>query len=383
MNAPFALYVHVPYCRHVCPYCDFNVYASAAPPDGEYVRTLATELAAWTTRSPWAGRPLATVYLGGGTPSLLRPSTIAALLDAAVAGPGIVPGAEVTLEANPGTVTRERLAGYRAAGVNRISLGVQSFQPAVLRTLGRDHTPPESAVAVEAARAAGIDNVSLDLIFAVPGATPADWEADLTAAIALAPSHVSAYALTWEEGTPFHTWRAAGRLRPVDEDTEATMAAAVAGTLEAAGYVRYEISSWARPGSASRHNVRYWNGSDYLGLGAGAHSFAATPFPGRRWSNERHPDRYRNAVATYGTAVALEELLTEPQARAEFVITGLRQIVGADAREFERRFATSVESAFPHVKRLIDEALVERTPTHLRLTPHGLLFADTVSASFL
>ena len=383
MNAPFALYVHVPYCRHVCPYCDFNVYASAAPPDGEYVRTLATELGTWTTRGPWAGRPLATVYLGGGTPSLFSPGAIAVLLDAAATGPGIVSGAEITLEANPGTVTRDRLADYRAAGVNRISLGVQSFQPAVLRTLGRDHTPAEAAAAVEAARAAGIDNVSLDLIFAVPGATLSDWEADLAAATALAPSHVSAYALTWEEGTPFHTWRTTGRLRPVDEDTEATMAATAAATLEAAGYGRYEISSWARPGFASRHNVHYWDGSDYLGLGAGAHSYTATPAPGRRWANERHPDRYRAAIETGGTAVAVEEVLTEPQARADFVITGLRRMAGVDTRAFDGRFATPLESAFPHIARLIDEALLERTPTHLRLTPRGLLFADTVSATFL
>jgi oxygen-independent coproporphyrinogen-3 oxidase len=382
-DAPFALYVHVPYCRHVCPYCDFNVYASAAPPDVEYVRTLATELATWTASSPWTSRPLATVYLGGGTPSLFSPATVAALLDAAVAGPGIVRGAEITLEANPGTVTRERLAAYRSAGVNRISLGVQSFQPAVLRTLGRDHAPADGAIAVQAARAAGIDNVSLDLIFAVPGTSPASWEADLRAAIALAPSHVSAYALTWEEGTPFHAWRKTGRLHAVDEDTEATMAAITASTLEAAGYARYEISSWARPGFASRHNTHYWDGSDYLGLGAGAHSYSSFPAPGRRWANERSPERYRAAVESSGTAVAGQELLTEAQARADFVITGLRRLVGVDAREFERRFAASIESAFPQVAQLIEAALVDRTPTHLRLTPRGLLFADTVSATFL
>ena len=383
MDAPFALYVHVPYCRHVCPYCDFNVYASAAPPDVEYVRTLGTELATWTESTPWAGRPLATVYLGGGTPSLLSPATVATLLAAADAGPGLVAGAEVTLEANPGTVTRERLSAYRSAGVNRLSLGARSFQPAVLRTLGRDHSPADSTAAVQAARAAGIDNVSLDLIFAVPGSTPANWEADLAAATALAPSHISAYALTWEENTPFHAWRRTGRLHAVDEDTEATMTAITASTLAAAGYQRYEISSWARPGCASRHNVHYWDGSDYLGLGAGAHSYSSRPAPGRRWSKERTPDRYRIVVESRGTAVATEELLTEPQARAEFVITGLRRLAGVDTTEFERRFATPIESAFQHIARLIDEALVERTPTHLRLTQRGLLFADTVSTSFL
>src|SRR5262249_54154039 len=155
---------------------------------------------------------------------------------------------------------------------------------------GRDHTPADSAAAVQAAQAAGIENVSLDLIFAVPGTTAAAWEADLAAALALGPTHVSAYALTWEEGTPFHGWRRSGRLHPIDEDTEATMAAITASTLEAAGYARYEISSWARPGFQSRHNIHYWDGSDYLGLGAGAHSYSAAPAPGRRWANERNPD---------------------------------------------------------------------------------------------
>src|SRR5712691_9848691 len=209
---PFALYAHLPWCRHVCPYCDFNVYAAAAPPEETYVGALVAELRAWAVDEPWAERRVGTVYLGGGTPSLFSPAAIATFLAAVEGTCGLVPDAEVTLEANPGTVSRERLAGYRDAGVNRLSLGARSFHPAHLRTLGRDHGPDDIGAAVEAARAAGIDNVSLDLIFAVPGETLADWEADLAAAIALAPTHVSAYSLTYEEGTPFHTWRARGRL---------------------------------------------------------------------------------------------------------------------------------------------------------------------------
>jgi len=318
----FALYVHVPYCRHVCPYCDFNVVASASPPEAGYVATLAAEMRAWATDETWRGRRLQSLYVGGGTPSLFSPAGVAALLEAATRHFGIEDGAEITLEANPGTVTRASLAGYRAAGVNRLSLGAQSFHPQLLKTLGRDHTASDTHEAVAAARAAGLDNMSLDLIFAVPGETAADWEADLRAAIALAPEHVSTYALTYEAGTPFHTWRASGRLTAVDDDLEATMTEAACTALGTAGYARYEISSWARSGFASRHNQSYWDGSDYLGLGAGAHSFAAGP-PARRWANVRPPEAYRTAIATTGSAIAEEDCLSSAQAETDAAITGL------------------------------------------------------------
>jgi len=376
--APFALYVHVPWCRHVCPYCDFNVYASAAVPETDDVRAYRGELAAWAARAEWSDRRPETVYLGGGTPSLLSPSAIGAVLDAA-RRLGLRDDAEVTLEANPGTLTTERLAGYRAAGVTRLCLGAQSFQPGLLRTLGRDHTPDQTRAAVESARAAGFGNVSLDLIFGVPGQSLAAWEDDLTRTLALAPEHVSAYALTWEEGTPFHTWRARGRLAPVDDDLESAMIDAAGGRLGAAGFRRYEISSWARTGFESRHNTRYWDGTDYLGIGPGAHSFCAMPGP-RRWWNLRLPHRWRDAVATRGTAVDGEELLTEAEARADFVITGLRRLAGADVTEFERRFAVSLAQAFPQLPHLEHDGLVELCGARLRLTPRGLRFADTVGA---
>ena len=376
--ASFALYVHVPWCRHVCPYCDFNVYASSAVPEADDVRAYRDELAAWARRPEWSGRRPETIYLGGGTPSLLTPMSIGAVLDAA-RGLGLRPDAEVTLEANPGTLTAERLAAYRAAGVTRLSLGAQSFQPDLLRTLGRDHSPAETRAAVAAARAAGFDNLSLDLIFAVPGQSLAAWKNDLGEALALAPEHVSAYALTWEEGTPFQAWRARGRLVAVDDDVESAMLDAAAERLAAAGFRRYEISSWARTGFESRHNTRYWDGTDYLGIGPGAHSFCATPAP-RRWWNLRLPHRWRDAVAARGTAVDGEELLTEAEARADFVITGLRHLAGADVTEFERRFALPLRKSFPQLLHLEQDGLVELCGGRLRLTPRGLRFADTVGA---
>jgi oxygen-independent coproporphyrinogen III oxidase len=376
--APFALYVHVPWCRHVCPYCDFNVYASSSVPETDDVRAYRGELDAWAARAEWSDRRPETVYLGGGTPSLLSPSAIDAVLDAA-RRLGLREDAEVTLEANPGTLTTERLAGYRAAGVTRLSLGAQSFQPALLRTLGRDHTSDQTRAAMESARAAGFGNVSLDLIFGVPDQSLAAWEDDLARALALSPEHVSAYALTWEEGTPFHVWRARGRLVPVDDDLESAMIDAAAEHLGAAGFRRYEISSWARAGFESRHNTRYWDGTDYLGIGPGAHSFCATLGP-RRWWNLRLPHRWRDAVAARGTAVDGEELLSEAEARADFVITGLRRLAGADIVEFERRFAVSLLQAFPQLPHLEHDGLVERCGARLRLTRRGLRFADTVGA---
>lgn len=378
MTAPYALYVHVPWCRHVCPYCDFNVYASAAVPEADDVRAYRTELATWAARPEWRGRLIDTVYLGGGTPSLLSPHAVAALLDA-VRDAGLHDGAEVTLEANPGTLDRARLDGYRAAGVTRLSLGAQSFQPALLRTLGRDHTPDDTRAAVAHARGAGFANLSLDLIFAVPGQSLAAWQDDVAQALALAPEHVSAYALTWEEATPFHAWRARGRLVAVEDDLESALADVAADRLAAAGFERYEISSWARPGCASRHNTRYWDGSDYLALGPGAHAFHTGP-PARRWWNVRLPHRWREAVAQHGTAVEGEERLSDAQARSDFVITGLRRLAGVDVAEFERRFATGLGAAFPQLAHLEHDALVERAEGRLRLTPRGLRYADTVGA---
>ena len=383
MSAPFAVYVHVPWCRHVCPYCDFNVYASARPPEESYVDALIVELTTYAARAPWAGRTAATVYLGGGTPSLFAPAAIGRLLEAIAGRVGLAAGAEVTLEANPRTLTRGRLGGYRTAGVNRLSLGAQTFDAGRLRTLGRDHTPEDIPAAVEAARAAGIDNVSLDLISGVPGSTLADWEHDLSAAIGLAPAHVSAYALTYESGTPFHAWRGAGRIVAVDEEAEAEMAEATGALLGAAGYERYEISSWARAGRESRHNLAYWSGDDYLALGAGAHGFSRLPAPGRRWVNERRPDRWAAAVAAGGVGVATSEPLDVATARADFMVAGLRRTAGVVLSAFEERFGVPLDVAFPHVTGLIADGMMERAGPRIRLTPRGLLLADTVAATFV
>ena len=383
MDESFALYVHVPWCRHVCPYCDFNVQAHHRPPEDDYTAALVRELAAWAGSPAFAGRRITSVYVGGGTPSLFSAAAIDRIVAAARARFGLVEGAEVTLEANPGTVDVGTLRAYRAAGVNRLSLGVQSFTPRLLERLGRDHGPEDSEAAVAAARAAGIDNVSVDLIFAVPGSTLADWRHDLDRAIALAPSHVSAYALTFEENTPFHAWRRSGRLHAVDEDDDAAMAEHTAARLPAAGYARYEISSWARPDRASAHNQAYWDGSHYLGIGAGAHSFDAGPANARRWSNVRHPRAYMDAVASGAPAIAEVQSLDLERLRSDFVFTGLRRLAGVDGDRFAARFGMTLAIAFPQVHGLVRDGLLEWSGDRLRLSPQGLRFADTVASAFV
>lgn len=384
---PFSIYAHIPYCRLKCPYCDFNVYAAARWPEAAYTAALIAELEHYAAGAPWSGRNVRSIYFGGGTPSLFAPESIHAVVRAVkrrwtVAAPANE-AVEVGLEANPGTLTADSLRGYRDAGVNRLSLGVQSFHPEHLERLGRDHTPGEAVDAVAMARAAGFDNISLDLIFAVPGQSVEQWEADLRTAIDLHPAHISAYGLTFEEGTAFHVLRSRGYLESLPEDIEADMFVRTGAILPSAGYRHYEVSNYARPGYESRHNLNYWRGGEYLGIGAGAHSFARAPSPGSRWSNEKNPNRYIERTQNGGHARVFEERLTERQARGEFVFLGLRARDGFSAGEFHRRFGQDFLASFPHAARLCDEGLLIGEDDRWLLSPRGLLVADTVFATFL
>jgi oxygen-independent coproporphyrinogen-3 oxidase len=378
-----AVYVHVPYCRHVCPYCDFNVRPQGQAREQDDVRALVAEIDARAAEPDWAGATVDSVFFGGGTPSLFSPRSIAAIIDRIAGRFTLAAEAEITLEANPGTIDATTLAGFVAAGIGRLSLGVQSFDDATLRRLGRDHDGDDARRAVAAARIARCTNVSVDLIHAVPGQTLAALEADLDAVRALAPEHVSAYELTYEAGTPFARWRAAGRLVPPAEDVAAAMDDVIAERLAEGGWRRYEISSHARPGWECRHNQRYWDGSSYLGIGPGAHSFVAEPLPGRRWENVRDPAAYRDRALAGASPVEVEEPMTVGRARADFVVTGLRRLVGVDADAFARRFGASLRDTFPAFDRLEADGLVERRGCRVRLTATGLRFADTVNAAFV
>ena len=382
------VYVHVPFCERICPYCDFAVVrARPLAPEVEiaYVDALRTELEA---RAPaFSGRRLATIYLGGGTPSLLQPDSVQRILTA-IRGHFDGEPAEVTLEVNPSTVEIRRLPDFRAAGIDRISLGVQSFDDTTLRRLGRAHRASAVRRSFQACREAGFANLSLDLIVAVPGQTLSEVEADLGAALDCAPEHLSVYELSFEPETPFGIAAARGRLRPPPEEEAVAMLECVEAWLCAAGYERYEISSYARSGYRAVHNRRYWQRLPVLGLGVGAVSNDPwgpdQPF-GLRRSNPRQLDRYLEGVAADGGAgVAEVEALAAPEARAEAVFLALRTRDGLDLAAFARDFGAPPLDFFAEALRdLVAEGLLEEVPGALRLTPRGRMLSDSVFARFV
>ncbi len=382
---PFSLYVHIPYCQAKCPYCDFNSYAAQHWPEERYVSALCAELHAYARAGDWEDSCLRTIFFGGGTPSLFAPESIATILHTAYAlWPGSSP-LEVTLEANPGTTDAEKLCAFHHAGITRMSFGVQSFHAHHLRTLGRIHGAAEATAAVTQAYDAGFDNVSLDLIFALPQQTPEEWDADLRQACRLNPTHISAYNLTYEEGTLFHKLRAQGALRQSPDEVEVAMFTRTQEVLGAAGYRHYEISNYARPGRECRHNLTYWRSGNYLGIGAGAHSYVRPGGAdhGRRWSNQKIPAAYIDAVEQHGHARSTFEVLDARQAHGEFMFLGLRCLDGFAADDFHTRFGSAVDAVFPHVKELRDDDLLQYRDGRWRLSTRGLLLADSVFATFL
>ena len=381
------VYIHIPFCERVCPYCDFAVVAArelAEDVEDAYVAALLSELE--RRRPDFAPRPLATLYLGGGTPSLLRPSSVERLCRAVFQAFEPAEPVEVTLEVNPSTVERERLPDFRAAGVNRLSVGVQSFADATLKRLGRAHKAAEAHRTLAACRAAGFDNLSLDLIYAAPEQTLAGLEGDLDAALAFAPEHVSAYELTLEPGTPFAAAAARGRIARPEEEDVVEMMESVAGRLAAAGYERYELSSYARAGYRSRHNRRYWERRPVLGLGLGAFS-TDPPRPdrphGSRASNPRELPRYLAAVRAGAPPYA--EVLGPAVARGEAVFLALRTAGGLDAGAFAAEFGAPPRSFFAEQIGALAAAglLDEDAAGDLRLSERGRLLSDSVFEQFV
>ena len=378
---PFSLYVHIPYCISKCPYCDFNSHVVAEIPEVEYVDALVRELQHYGDMEVWRGRTVQSIFFGGGTPSTFRPQSIGKLLAWVAATFPINLDCEITLEANPGTVDSRNFRGYRDAGVNRISVGVQSFQPRLLQFLGRAHGAEEARNALRIVREAGFENFSLDLIYANPDQTIEELEADLDTALIFQPPHLSAYNLTFEEGTPFHHEYRAERMQSLDEDVEIAMAELIEHKLSTAGLQRYEISNYARRGWHSRHNVNYWRSGDYLGLGAGAHSYRADDekIPrGERWSNEKNPGRYMAQVMEFSNAVTAAENIEADTAAGEFLFLGLRMTEGILVSKFVERFGKNPRDFYPKISDWIDGGLLEETAERLRLTPKGLLVANSI-----
>jgi oxygen-independent coproporphyrinogen-3 oxidase len=386
MGAPFSLYIHIPYCVSKCPYCDFNSHVVAEIPEANYTDALLSELEYYGGLVDWRGRTVQSIFFGGGTPSTFEPASIGKLLAWVAATFPINLDCEISLEANPGTVDSDKFFGYRDAGVNRVSVGVQSFQAKWLKFLGRIHSAGEARGALETVRRAGFENFSFDLIYAHPGQTLKELEADLDAALDFQPPHLSAYNLTFEEGTPFHHEYRAGRMKSLSEDEEIAMAELIEAKVSAADLFRYEISNYAHRGWHSRHNVNYWRGGDYLGLGAGAHSYhqgdSIAAF-GRRWSNEKHPARYMTQVAEVKQAVIEKEEIDMEKAAGEFMFLGLRMTEGVSLQKFCARFGKPPVEMYPRIRDWMDGDLLEENQGHLKLTRKGLLLANSIFVEFM
>jgi oxygen-independent coproporphyrinogen III oxidase len=380
----FSLYVHIPWCQSKCPYCDFNSHAASSWPEADYTRALISEFEHRVASAPYLGERLKTIFFGGGTPSLFDPKSIGAIIDAANRLCGIETDAEITLEANPGTVDAAKLSGMRAAGVNRISFGAQSFNPATLKFLGRIHSADETRAAATMAHRAGFERLNLDLIFAVPGQTVADVLFDIESVAALEPDHVSAYNLTFEEGTAFFTDFKRGKIKQLPTDEQAAMYQTVREEIPRRGYAMYEISNYAPPGHEARHNLTYWRGETYLGIGAGAHSFARVENGGRRWWNEKLPARYVAAIEDRQFAEAGAETIDEATAQSEYVFLNLRLRKGFALADFHARFSRHFECIFGSVATpLLNNGLLTIERGRIFLTDRGLEMADSVFAEFV
>jgi oxygen-independent coproporphyrinogen-3 oxidase len=374
---PLSLYVHIPWCIRKCPYCDFNSHeARGAIDEDAYVDALVADLDA-ALPGVW-GRKVGTVFIGGGTPSLFAPASIDRLLSAVRARLPLVPGAEVTLEANPGTFERQRFAGYLAAGVNRLSLGVQSFSPRHLAALGRVHDGDEARRAAEAALTI-FGNVNLDLMFALPGQTLAECDADVAAALAFGTPHLSFYQLTIEPNTRFHH-----QPPPAlpDHDLAADMQELVASRLAAAGYGRYEVSAYAQPGRECAHNLNYWRFGDYLGIGAGAH--AKVSFADRivREIRCKQPQQYVAAVSA-GDAVLERRDIARDEVGFEFMLNALRLTRGVPSLLFAERTGHALALVARTLEEGVRRGLIDADPARIVATETGQRFLNTTLELFL
>jgi len=362
------IYLHVPFCARRCSYCDFAIAVRREVPSEAYTGAVLSEWQGWQRHPVWQRSPgIATIYFGGGTPSRLAPGGVARIIEGIAAARPLAPGAEITLEANPEDVTLERAAAWRAAGVNRISLGVQSLDPAVLRWMHRTHSVAQVQSAVEAVRAAGIHDLSLDLIFGLPAALGRDWAADLEGAFALRPEHLSLYGLTVEDHTPLARWATRGEVTPVDDERYAAEFLAAAGELAARGYEHYEVSNASRPGHRARHNSAYWRRAPYLGLGPSAHSGWESE---RQW-NIRDWAAYERAVAGESSVVAGRESLEEADVALEELYLGLRTREGLPAG----RIPPGIRASW------VRSGWAADSGEKILLTPEGWLRLDALVAS--
>ncbi|MET0667474.1 MAG: radical SAM family heme chaperone HemW [Methyloceanibacter sp.] len=365
---PFGVYLHWPFCRAKCPYCDFNSHVRHGGIDeARFLRAYLAELAHFASLA--LGRSVSSIFFGGGTPSLMAPSTVAAILDAIAAHWRLESDAEITLEANPTSVEAENFAGYAAAGVNRLSLGVQALDDASLKALGRQHTAAEALAALALAKR-NFSRVSFDLIYAREGQAARAWREELSRALDHAADHLSLYQLTIEEGTPFAARHAAGTLRVPNGDAACALYELTQELCEATGLPAYEVSNHARPGSESRHNLLYWHGHDYAGIGPGAHGRTTVNSEKRALSTMKSPEAWCEAVETQGHGLETDEALSAEEAAEEYLLMGLRLAEGIDLTRLAALGGALDEN---RTGALEADGLVRRDGNRLAATPRGRL----------
>jgi putative oxygen-independent coproporphyrinogen III oxidase len=373
----FGVYIHWPFCLSKCPYCDFNSHVRReAIDEPRFVRAFAAEIAATAARIP--GRTVSTIFFGGGTPSLMQPATVAALIDAVAAAWPIAPDAEITLEANPTSVEADRFRGYRTAGVNRVSLGVQALDDRALAALGRTHSAREALAAVGVARSV-FGRYSFDLIYARPNQSAEEWAGELRSALEEAGEHISLYQLTVEPDTPFAALHAAGKLQPPDEDAARALYDVTQNVCAARGLPAYEISNHARRGGECRHNLIYWRAQEYAGIGPGAHGRLDMDSQRHATATEKRPEDWLSRVENLGHGLITDDVLTSAERADEYLLMGLRLAEGIDLARYERIAGRPLDPS--RVAILRRHGFVETTPAgRLRVTLPGFPLLDAVVA---
>ena len=377
-HKPLALYVHVPFCKAKCTYCDFYSIIGREDSIPLYLNRLVQEIAHYKERLDLSRHTIDTIFFGGGTPNLLAPQKLEKVLSSLFefASPG--KNMEIGMEINPGEASLENLKAYKQLGINRMSIGMQSFQPHLLKFMSRIHTAEKSISTYNDVRAAGFENVSGDLIFAVPGQTRKHWEQDLARMIELQPEHISTYSLTVEEGTALHRWVENGHIQMLEETIDMGMYAWGREFLDTAGYPNYEVSNHARPGFECRHNLNYWKGIEYLGFGPAAHSF----FQGRRHWNQANLDQYLASVRASGIGESASEIITPGMAKNEMILTRLRLAQGLDLLAYQKSFGENLlDSKRAMLKKWGNELSVHND--HLIIGQKGWALIDEISSDLM